>query len=50
MNKSFLVTLKNISKGDYICEYVGILLSYEDAKEKERQYTVDMGSYLYFFK
>ncbi|KAH7731415.1 Protein set-1 [Aphelenchoides avenae] len=44
-NRSFL-------KNEFVCEYKGEILSYEEAKEREKEYAKDaeIGSYMYFFK
>ena len=39
-------------KGDFICEYSGELISFEEAKTKEAEYSKDsdVGCYMYYFE
>ncbi len=39
-------------KGDFICEYSGELISFEEAEMKEAEYSIDsdIGCYMYYFE
>lgn len=39
-------------KGDFICEYSGELISYEEALRREEEYSedADTGCYMYYFE
>ena len=43
---------KAIAKGDFVVEYKGDLLTYNEAKKREKLYENDMskGSYMFYFK
>lgn len=43
-------TEKFFRKGDFLVEYVGELISYEEALYREIHYKPSMGSFLFFFK
>ena len=49
-----VVTTKPFSKGQFLCEYVGDLLTYSEAQEKEATYAVDnpeaTACYMYYFR
>ena len=44
-------TLQNLSKGDFVVEYAGVVTEAGVAKEKEKEYAMDIskGSFMYFF-
>ena len=48
-----VVTTRKYSKGEFICEYVGELLPYQEAKEREEKYIKESEGpykgYMYFF-
>ena len=49
-----VVAAKNFHKGDFICEYVGELLPYQEAKEREEKYLKkskrSYKGYMFFFE
>ena len=47
-----VVSTRRFVKGDLICEYSGELISYEEAKTREEQYSKNesVGCYMYYFE
>lgn len=45
-----IFTAKDFKKGDFLLEYRGDLLEYSEAKEKEKQYNEDDGSFMFYFR
>ena len=45
-------SIRSRKKGDFICEYSGELISYEEARSREEKYAkdVDTGCYMYYFE
>ena len=46
-----VVSTRPFKKGELICEYSGRLISHEEAKKKEEEYSKDsdIGCYMYYF-
>lgn len=47
-----IFTTRLFHKGDFICEYAGELISYTEAKKREKLYSEDetIGCYMFFFE
>ncbi|KFM72722.1 N-lysine methyltransferase SETD8, partial [Stegodyphus mimosarum] len=46
-----VITLKSIKRGDFVLEYFGELIDYEEAKKREPIYAAqNSGCYMYYFK
>ena len=45
-------TTKKRKKGDYICEYSGELITFQEAQQRESIYSkdCDIGCYMYYFE
>jgi len=44
-------TTQEFSRGDFLLEYKGDLINYDEAQRREKEYAdADLGSFLYFFK
>jgi histone-lysine N-methyltransferase SETD8 len=43
---------KHFMRGDFVCEYAGEMISYQDAKKREEKYAADpsIGCYMFFFE
>lgn len=43
---------KHFMRGDFVCEYAGEMISYQEAKKREEKYAADpsIGCYMYFFE
>lgn len=46
-----VVSTRPFKKGELVCEYSGKLITYEEAKKKEEEYSKDsdIGCYMYYF-
>jgi [histone H4]-lysine20 N-methyltransferase SETD8 len=46
------VTTRNFSRGEFVIEYIGDLISMQEANERESRYAADdnTGCYMYYFK
>ena len=45
-----VITTIQRKKGDYLCNYVGELLTASEGKKKEKEYDENTGCFMYFFK
>lgn len=47
-----VITKKHIKRGEFVLEYYGELIDYEEAKEREALYATkeNTGCYMYYFK
>lgn len=47
-----IVAVRNFSRGEFVIEYVGDLISYAEAQKREATYSQDLttGCYMYYFK
>ena len=45
-----MFTTKSFSKGDFLLEYKGELISEDEGCLREESYDPDLGSFLFFFK
>ena len=41
---------RKYNAGDYVCEYDGELITYNEGRQRESEYDQSMGCYLYFFE
>ena len=44
-----ITTTVPFEKGDYVCSYSGDLLTRAEGIEREKQYSNDVGCYIFFF-
>ena len=45
-----MFTAKSFSKGDFLLEYKGELVSENEGYQREESYEAELGSFLFFFK
>ena len=45
-----IFTARSFRKGEFLLEYRGDLLNYSEAKEKEKEYVEEDGSFMFYFK
>ena len=45
-----MFTTKEFSKGQFLLEYKGELISQDEGYSREQSYDEDLGSFLFFFK
>ena len=44
-----IITRRAYAPSEFVCEYVGELITFNDGKRREMEYDESIGSFLYFF-
>ena len=47
-----VVTTRGFTKGEFLCEYKGEMISYNEARKREKEYSKDpsIGCFMYYFE
>ena len=44
-----IITRRAYAPSEFVCEYVGELITFNDGRRREMEYDQSLGSFLYFF-